>query len=182
MRTIIEKIYYPNYQNGSRELKFPHSPKSYLESSCSEWESTTIEEKLLDLGYLVTHGFDLQNYVAEYIAERPQNKLYVLSALVQLISYLRAGENGDYGILLLQRDDEISISEAVDLLCKEVNLRYKQHYVNSNSSLIPSIEQQLNNLPEWDYSLLAELKMTKEVYYNVFKMPTDEYQRRINTI
>ena len=120
--------------------------------------------------------------MAEYIAERPQNELYVLSALVQLISYLRAGENGDYGILLLQRDDEISIPEAVDLLCKEVNLRYKQHYVNSNSSLIPSIEQQLNNLPEWDYSLLAELKMTKEVYYNVFKMPTDEYQRRINTI
>lgn len=182
MRTVLEKIYYPNYQNGSRELKFPHSPKSYLESSCSEWESTTIEEKLLDLGYLVTHGFDLQNYVAEYIAERPQNELYVLSALVQLISYLRAGENGDYGILLLQRDDEISIFEAVDLLCKEVILRYEQHYVNSNSSLIPSIEQQLKNLPEWDYSLLAELKMTKEVYYNVFKMPTDEYQRRINTI
>jgi len=182
MRTVLEKIYYPNYQNGSRELKFPHSPKSYLESSCLEWDSTTIEEKLLDLGYLVTHGFDLQNYVAGYIAERPQNELYVLSALVQLISYLRAGENGDYGILLLQRDDEISIPEAVDLLCKEVNLRYKQHYVNSNSSLIPSIEQQLNNLPEWDYSLLAELKMTKEVYYNVFKMPTDEYQRRINTI
>lgn len=182
MRTVLEKIYYPNYQNGGRELKFPHSPKSYLESSCSEWESTTIEEKLLDLGYLVTHGFDLQNYVAEYIAERPQNELYDLSALIQLISYLRAGEDGDYGILTLQKDEKITVSEAVDLLCKEVTLRYEQHYVNSNSSLIPSIKQQLKNLPEWDYSLLAELKLTKEVYYNVFKMPTDEYQRRINTI
>ena len=182
MRTVLEKIYYPNYQNGGRELQLPNDPKSYFESSCYEWESATIEEKLLDLGYLVTHGFDLQNYVEEYIAEHRQNELYVLSALVQLISYLRAGENGDYGILLLQRDDEISISEAVDLLCKEVKLRYEQRYVNSNGSFMPSVEQQLKNLPEWDYSLLAELKMTKEVYYNVFKMPTDEYQRRINTI
>lgn len=60
MRTIKEHIYYPNYQNGGKELQFPNDPKSYLETSCDEWESTTIEDKLLDLGYLVSHGFDLQ--------------------------------------------------------------------------------------------------------------------------
>ena len=182
MRTVLEKIYYPNYQNGGRELRFPHSSKSYLETSCSEWESTSMEVKLLDLGYLVTHVFDLQNYVTKYIAERPQSELYVHSAIVELISYLRAKEDGDYGMLILRRDEKITISEAVDLLCKEVSLRYEQHYVNSNNSLGLSIEQQLKNLPEWDYSLLAELKLTKEADYNVYKMPTDEYQRRINTI
>ena len=182
MRTVKEHIYYPNYQNGGKELQFPNAPKSYLETSCYEWESTPIEEKLLDLGYLITHGFDLDNYVKEYIAERPQHELYVLSALTQLISYLRAKDNEDYGIVILRNEDKISISEAVDLLCKEIKLRYEQHYVSSDNSLPPSIDQQLKHLPEWDYTLLAELKLTKEVYYNVFKMPTDEYMRRINTI
>lgn len=182
MRTIKEHIYYPNYQKGDRELQFPYDPKSYLENSCDEWESITMEDKLLDLGYLVTHGFNLKNYVSEYVADRPQNKQYVLSAFVKLISYLRAPKGEDYGMLVLYSDDKISLSEAVDLFCKEIALRYEQHYVNTNSSLQPSIEQHLKFLPEWDYSLLAELKQTKEVYYNVFKMPTDEYQRRINTI
>lgn len=182
MRTVLEEIYYPNYHNGGRELALPNDPKSYFESSCSEWESTTIEEKQLDLGYLVTHGFDLQNYVMKYISERPESEQYVLSAFVQLISSLRDKEGEDYGMLVLYNEDKISILEAVELFCKEITLRYEQHYVNSDGSLQPSIEQQLKTLPEWDYSLLAELKMKKEVYYNVFKMPTDEYQRRINTI
>ena len=88
MRTIKEHIYYPNYQNGGKELQFPNDPKSYLEASCGEWESTPIEDKLLDLGYLVTHGFDLQKYVAGYVAEHQQNEQYVLSAFIKLISYL----------------------------------------------------------------------------------------------
>lgn len=181
MRTIKEHIYYPNYQNGGKELQFPDDPKSYLEASCSEWESTPIEDKLLDLGYLVTHSFDLQKYVAEYVAEHQENEQYVLSAFIKLISYLRAQDDEDYGMLVLYNEEAISIPEAVNLFCKEIALRYEQHYY-STGSLQPSIEQQLKNLPAWDYSALAELKLTKEVYFNVFKMPTDEYIRRMNTI
>ena len=71
--------------------------------------------------------------------------------------------------------------------CAEDEFDYNKLYVEGAkreaAERISTKEAALKaDMSEWDYSLLAELKMTKEVYYNVFKMPTDEYQRRINTI
>lgn len=181
MRTIREKIYYSDYDD-SKKLKFPNTSKAYLETSCSEWECSSVEEKLLDLGYLVTHGFDLQTYVAEYVAERTQNEQFVISAFVKLISYLRAQDEDDYGMLILYNDDKISTQEAVELFCKEIVLRYEERVTYPSGIYEPLLEQQLKTMPAWDYKLLAELKLGKEAYYNVFKLPTDEYLRRINTI
>lgn len=181
MRTIEEKIYYSDYDD-SKKLRFPKDFKSYLETSCYEWENYSIEDKLLDLGYLVTHGFDLQGYAAEYVADRSQNKQYVLGAFVKLISYLRAQEEDDYGMLILYNEDKISIPESVELFCKEIILRYEQRITYPSGNYEPLLEQQLKALPAWDYQLLAELKLDKDAYYNVFKLPTDEYLRRIHTI
>ena len=181
MRTIDEKRYYSDYDD-KKELKFPNDPKSYLETSCYEWESSSMEKKLLDLGYLVTHGFDLQSYVAEYVREHPQNEQYVLSAFVKLISYLRAQDEDDYGMSILYLADKINIQETVELFCKEIVLRYEQRITYPSGIYEPFVEQQLKTMPAWDYQLLAELKLGKEIYYHVFKLPTDEYLRRINTI
>ena len=181
MRTIDEKCYYLDYDD-KKELNFPNDPKSYLETSCYEWESSSLEKKLLDLGYLVTHGFDLQSYVAGYVSERPQNELYVLGAFFELISYLRAQGEGDYGMLILYNEDKINIPEAVELFCKEIVLRYEERTTYSCGNYEPLLEQQLKTMPAWDYNLLAGLKLGKEAYYNVFKLPTDEYLRRINIV
>lgn len=89
MRTIKEQVYYSSGIVGEGDLKFPKQPKSYFETSCSEWEETSMENKLLDLGYLVTHGFDLKKYITDYISDHRQNESYVLSAFIDLISHLR---------------------------------------------------------------------------------------------
>ncbi len=183
MRTIKEQVYYSSNTIGDGHLIFPQDPKSYFETSCSEWEDTSMENKLLDMGYLITHGFDLEKYIADYISDHPQNESCISSALIELISYLRTqGEDDDYGMLILKQEDKITIDEAAFLLCEEIKSRYEQRITYSQSSFQPLLEQQLKTMPAWDYQLLAELKLTKEQYYNIFKMPTEEYLRRINTI
>jgi len=183
MRTIKEQVYYSSNTIGEGYLIFPQDPKSYFETSCSEWEDTSMENKLLDMGYLVTHGFDLEKYIADYISDHPKNESCISSALIELISYLRTqGEDDDYGMLILKQEDKITIDEAASLLCEEIKSRYEQRITYSQSSFQPLLEQQLKTMPAWDYQLLAELKLTKEQYYNIFKMPTEEYLRRINTI
>lgn len=182
MRTIKEQMYYSGMAIGEGDLQFPEQPKSYFETSCYEWENTSTEEKLLDLGYLVTHGFDLEKYVADYLSNHPQNELYILNAFVQLISYLRGQEDGDYGILMLSRYEQITIDEAVFLLGEEIKSRYEQRNTYPQGTYQPLLEQKLKVLPIWDYQTLAELKLTKEQYYNIFKLSTEEYLRRINTL
>lgn len=183
MRTIKEQLYYSSNVIGDGSLKFPEHPKSYFETSCSEWEETSMENKLLDLGYLVTHGFDLERYITDYISDRPQNESYILSAFIELISYLRTqGKDDDFGMLILKKDDKITIAEIVSLLCEEIKARYEQRITYPQGSYQPLLEQQLKVMPVWDYQLLSELKLSKEQYYNVFKMSTEEYLRRINTI
>lgn len=183
MRTIREQLYYSSNVVGEGHLKFPKQPKSYFETSCSEWESTSMEDKLLDLGYLVTHGFDLAKYITDYISDRPQNESYTLSAFIELISYLRTqGDDQDYGMLILKLSDKITIAEALPLFCEEIKPRYEQRNTFSKETYEPLLEQQLKTMPAWDYHLLAELKLTKKQYYNIFKMSTEEYLRRINTI
>ena len=180
MRTIQEQMYYSEHVVGEGELHFPHSSKAYLEIACMEWEQMPDENKVLDLGYLVTHGFDLRKYVAEYLADRPQNKQYILKAFVHHISYLRdPEEHEDYGMLIVSLKDKISVSEAVDLFCKEVTLRYEQHYECEPGSLERRLVQQLKNLPKWDYKALADMKLAKKQYYALFKLPTDEYLLKV---
>lgn len=183
MRTIREQVYYSSNVIGEGNLQFPKQPKSYFETSCSEWEDTSMENKLLDLGYLVTHGFDLEKYITDYISDRPQNESYILSAFIELISYLRTqGVDEDYGMLILKTNDKITIDEAVFLFSEEIKSRYEQRITFTQGSYQPLLEQQLKTMPQWDYQLLTELKLTKEQYYNIFKMSTEEYLRRINTI
>lgn len=179
MRTIKEQVYYSGNIVEKSNLKFPKQPKSYFETSCSEWEDTSMENKLLDLGYLVTHSFDLEQYITDYISEHQQSTLYILNAFIELISYLRTqGKDDDYGMLVLKQDDKLSIADAISLFLEEIKSRYEQRITYPQGLL----EQQLKTMPAWDYQLLAELKLTKEQYYNVFKMSTEEYLRRINTI
>ena len=53
MRAIKEQVYYSSNTIGEGYLIFPQDPKSYFETSCSEWEDTSMENKLLDMGILL---------------------------------------------------------------------------------------------------------------------------------
>ncbi len=180
MREISELAYYRDHIGG--EFAFPRSSKSYLESSCHEWNQSTLESKVLDLGYLVTHGFNLKKYVREYVADRPNNKIYVLGAFRQLIGYLRdPNDKYDFGIWTLYTNNKLSIREAVDLFCKEVALRYEHTYAHSKDNLMPYLVQYLKEMPLWNYDALAALKLSKKQYFEIFKLPTDEYLQRLKT-
>ncbi|MBO4232210.1 MAG: hypothetical protein J5862_03110 [Bacteroidales bacterium] len=183
MRETSELNYYRDYIGD--KFRFPRSSKSYFETSCSEWKQSSLESKVLDLGYLVTHGFNLRKYVREYVADRPNNKMYVLSAFMKLIGYLRdPNDEYDLGLWSLRTNDKISIREAVDLFCKEVALRYEDYRMSSkNNTMLPYIlVQQLKEMPLWDYEALAALKLPQKQYYEIFKLPTDEYLKKLKTL
>ena len=171
-------IYHSGAYIGDGHLKFPQPDKAYLETSCQEWDQYPEEKKVLDLGYLITHGFDLQQYVKKYLAARPNNKVYVLNAFVEHISFLRDSENGDAGILQLAFENKITISQAVELFCEEVTLRYEQRDHYANQSLAKQIIQQLKILPPRDYPFLRELKLSKKAYEDICKLSTFEYMQR----
>lgn len=181
MRTIAEKAYYSGDYVGDGHLRFPRSNKSYLEIGCSEWEKSSMEEKVLDLGYMITHGFDLRGYIANYSAERPQNKSYILSAIVSLIGYLRNSEDlYDFGMTILQLEGRITIQEAAELLCKEIVPRYEERISYFVASTEPQVNQSLKSMPLWNYEALGKLHLSKEEYYAVFKLSTKEYINKYN--
>ena len=181
MRTMYERSYLADFPKKDCKLTFPKHPKSYLQIACYEWQQSSMEEKVLDLWYLVTNGFNLKKYVAAYAADRPDCMDYIMLAFIELICYLRSPEKqNDPGICLLHVDDKISLAEAVSLFCKEVKLRYEQYYDYEPRRMEKLVLQRLKVLPPWDYDAIAKLNLSKEEQYELYKLPTDEYLKRIN--
>ena len=177
------ETYEKKYYADPDKLFFPHTDKTYLESSCHEWESVPMEEKLSDLGYLVTHGFQLKNYVHQYLHNHSESELYIESAFEQYISYMRSnGDEVDESIIALKLNDAVSLDELIDLFCQEVALRYDCK-VDLKQDLYGKYKkvycQYLKPFPAWDYEAIALLHLSKEEYLRLFKCPTDIYTQII---
>ena len=170
---------YRYYSHISGKLWFPKHEKTYLQTACYEWEHEKEDVKLGDLGYLVTHGFDLVKFIRGYVKERPNEKTYVLDAILVHLGYLRWGEEVLEPFLYrLYTSHRITFLQLVRLLVAELTLRYEERY--NDYPRQPEKVACMKPMPIWDFFTEAEKHhWTKEQMLEYIKLPTDEYLRRL---
>ena len=61
------------YYDFEEKLALPHHSRYYYDWLSSRSKSLPMDEKLADLGFLVTQGFDLQQSVSDYKVDRDEN-------------------------------------------------------------------------------------------------------------
>ena len=56
----MDYIDYDRIYKAYGELGFPHAERTYFDHIGTEFSYNTIERKLLDIGYLLWHGYDVR--------------------------------------------------------------------------------------------------------------------------
>lgn len=53
-------MYYENHYGNLESLGLPRTPRTYFDPLCHEFGCYPVESKMLDIGYLTTHGYDIR--------------------------------------------------------------------------------------------------------------------------
>lgn len=61
----MNKNYYEDRYGMYGEIDLPMSHRTYFDAFCYEYSQYPIDQKLLDLGYVITHGFDIKKAVRD---------------------------------------------------------------------------------------------------------------------
>ncbi len=113
------------YYNSEGELELPRHTRYYFDWLCSEFKSIPMEEKLCDLAYMLTKGFDLQQSVLDYKSERDE---YITRAVPQTflfyILYMRYAKYHHFSEIVLRK---LSENRLIQLFIDEIKLRYDEY-------------------------------------------------------
>lgn len=124
---IYKKAFYPY---GNDIITLPYRMRAYIDSNSDEFKRITMEEKLCNLGFAVTRGFNLYAEIKKDISEHIKNTQYwnyednTKKSLFSYIDYLRETENLLTETLLGQKD--VDLIQLVNLLIEEILLRYNE--------------------------------------------------------
>lgn len=126
-RKICERAFYP----WSKDIvMLPHRIRAYIDTTSDEFKRLTIEDKLCDLGFAVTRGFNLYAEIRRDISVHAKDAQYrsyednVKESLFSYIDYLRETENLLTEILLGQKN--VNLIRLVNLVVEEILLRYRE--------------------------------------------------------
>lgn len=106
-------------------MSLPRTYRTYFDPYCSEYTWVSDEQKLLEIGRAVMHGFDLHECVREIL----QNHSHVSDdnvhlGICNLISAVTGGSV--FGYMLLQRNNSLNVD--IDLLVEYLMRRYRVKY------------------------------------------------------
>lgn len=152
------------YYDFEEKLALPHHSRYYYNWLSRRTLSLSIVEKLADLGFLVTKGFDLQQSVSDYKVDREENITESIpQTFRQYIIYMRYGEYLHFIDMVLQ---EMTEEELIDLFVDEVMLRYNdaEHTVR---------------IADWDDDKLIAACTGKEMYERYVR--TTEWSKSLVT-
>ena len=114
----IKRIYYDTEE----ALVLPRHPRYYYDWLSSQYNSYPMKDKLRDLGFLVSQGFDLIGNIRYYKKEREE---IITSAISQTfiiyILYMRYGECPQLTDFILRK---LSERQLIKLFMDEVTLRF----------------------------------------------------------
>ena len=110
------------YYDSDKQLVLPRHSRTYYDCYGHEAKVLSIEGRIRDLGFLVTHGFDLHASVREYKKDRPESITSCISQAFEFyIVYMRYGERLHFINSFLKK---LSETEIIQLFIDEIKLRY----------------------------------------------------------
>ena len=108
--------YYLERYGDYKEIDLPKTYRVYFDSFCDEYKRYPVEKKLLDLAYVITHGFDIRKAVNSILHSRPdiserdiQYAIWDLTATVNHVDSIPDRRNS------LDTDIEIFIEDLLRL-------------------------------------------------------------------
>ena len=150
------------YYDFEEKLALPHHSRYYYDWLSSRSKSISMEEKLVDLGFLVTEGFDLQQNVRDYKVDRDENITEAIpQTFRQYIIYMRFGKYLHFIDLVLR---DMTEEELIDLFIDEVKLRYDEF-------------EHTVRIADWDDDKLIDACTGKEMYERLVR--TTEWSKSI---
>ncbi len=151
------------YYGFEGKLDLPHHSRYYYDWLSSRSKSLAMEEKLADLGFLVTKGFDLQQSVRNYKLDREENITEAIpQTFRQYIIYMRFGEYLHFIEFVLQ---EMTEEDLIALFIDEVKLRYDEF-------------EHTVRIADWDDDKLIDACDGKEMYERYVR--TTEWSKKYN--
>lgn len=67
----MDSNFYIKRYGDYKDIDLPRTYRTYFDAYCSEYSAYPIEKKILDLGYVVTHGFDIRNAINNILKNNP---------------------------------------------------------------------------------------------------------------
>ncbi len=156
--TRLKEIYY-DYEN---KLALPVHSRYYYDYLSSQSKSKSIDEKLRDLGFLVSNGFDLYADIQNYKKDRED---YITSVIpdtfICYIVYMRHGVRIHSTTNLLKKLTE---KEIIQLFENEVKLRYnsREHCMETCTWELEKVVEIANHDKVRFFNLLYSCEMTEK--------------------
>jgi len=146
---------YPQYYLYG-ELKFPYAERVYFDYICDEFKTNTIQNKLLDIGYMIFHNFDVRSmihhtYSDAHISVTEDNVRYTICILLGELLHTDP-------IILKLRYEQLSTNRLIDVFFSYL-IRY-YHMESNGKHFIKAPE----NMTEEDIKLLNPWKEVVEKY------------------
>jgi len=125
----LEKIRRKFYDS-KNSLILPRDADCYFNWKCVKFNDTTLNTKLKELGYLLSQGFDLNQSISDYNANRDSyTKSSVSSTFIYYLMYIRYQDYYHFASAILEK---LSENKLIKLLIDELNVVYNcsEHDVN----------------------------------------------------
>lgn len=134
------------YRDGNPKLH--KSIRTYFDNFGYESESLSIEQKLVELAVAFHADIDLMPLINDMKDNHPEmSEGTVRGVILSYIDYLRAGHESDFTWLVFYEDSTIPDETFLDLLKKEIELRFSPSYTDWSS-----LSTGRNNIQPWSFA------------------------------
>ena len=127
----MDKEYYKKHYGDYDEIDLPRTHRTYFDAHCHEFTMYPIEDKLLDIAYVVTHGFDIKKAVRKIMKIHPHvSENAIHRAILTLHAKVCNLNHPDF-------DSTNDLDTDIDILIEDLIRQYrlpldgsKLHYLN----------------------------------------------------
>ena len=155
------------------DIHLPKTPRVYFDAYCSEYRTYPVHMKLLDLAYVITHGFDVKKAVREILDSHSHiSELAIYRAIKELTA---AVNNVEY----VSERQQNSLDIDIEIFIEDLMRRYRlpldnsmHHYLDDNFRHVSEMDTYAAN----GWQLAAELINPRHLYTDDYRVgfPGDE--------
>lgn len=135
----MNQDYYLNRYGDYNDINLPKTYRVYFDPYCDEYKHYPVENKLLDLAYVITHGFDIKKAIKDILDSHPHvSERDIQRAISNLTAAANHVDHIGYRNNSLETDIEIFIEDL--LRCYRLPLDNSiPHYLEENFRYVNEI-------------------------------------------
>lgn len=186
-------FYFDRYHRYS-EISFPRTDRVYFDPGAHEYNDLTLNQKLLDIAYMLTHGYDVRTFIHDtYKTKEYVSDNNVKQALYSLLGELWGSDNIKMSDLYEKKSLDELIDDFFSALKKSYHVPYNikmPHFIKDLEKLSESELMEINPwrsveikytgnsflLSKKQYAYDEDLRLINEFNQSV----SEEYQYKLN--